>query len=440
MDTTWQLWLLKQIYKNENSYYDREKNASLHHIPAGISQEMLERLDKAHHTPNLLLYPEHDGIMKELFCLADTWSLSAAADAFAASLWSAPFLWRSALPAKLLSMAMPSHPHTPYAGSPGTCTICGFQDKAVDMTMSWYHRMIQGTPLDGEPVGYVLALREMARAGLEERPIPTEYDLWTFRAILTAIRLAPPRTKYGKLRDMLHKEKLLPTSKKYAYGSLLETMALIGLLDTEQCPGLFTRYTTYSHRDERPSVRTEVQGPLAVWDTSVGINEATLKKLFPNLDTSSVDLADRPEPIPALSQTVTGDLEKRKMPRSKVIKSPDAGSGPAQAGDVYAVRIRDNVWVTVYCHRVEDRYVYVEYLEGIFSEMPMKAQLKNAVRPRRNGRWQLRASGMDKTVGVKRIARNIPVPETDLPEPEKVSFGNAGDLKHLASWCFAELL
>ena len=216
-------------------------------------------------------------------------------------------------------------------------------------------------------------------------------------------------------------------------------MALIGLLDTEQCPGLFTRYTSYAKRDERPSVRTEVQGPLAVWDSSVGINDTTLKKLFPDLDTSSVDLANRPQPVPSLLQTVTGDLEKRRLPRPKVVRSPDAGSGPVQAGDVYAVRIRDNVWVTVYCHKIEGRYVYVEYLDGIFPEMPMKAQLKNTVRPRRDGRWQMRASGMDKTTGVRRVARNMPVPISDLPKPEKAPYGNAGELRHLAGWCFAEL-
>lgn len=437
MDMVEQLWLLKQIYKNENSYYDREKGASLYHIPGSMSQDMLKELDKAHHMPNRLFTPEHDGLLTELSRLADTWTFSEAADAFIASLWSAPFLWRSALPARLLSFVMPSHPHTPYAGSADTCRICGFQGRTVDMTRSWYYRMVEGTPLDGEPVGYVLALREMDC--MEKRPVPTEYDIWTFRAILTVIRLAPPKTRYGKLRDMLHKEKLLPTSNKYAYGSLLEVMALIGLLDTEQCPGLFTRYTSYAQRDERPSVQTEVQGPLAVWDTSVGINDTTLKKLFPNLNASSVDLTDRPEAVPPLDQTVTGGLEKRRLPRPKAVKSPDAGSGPVQAGDVYAVHIRDKVWVTVYCHKVEGRYVYVEYLDGIFSDMPMKVQLKNTVRPRRNGRWQLRASGMDKTTGVRRVARNMPVPETNLPEPEKASFGNAGDLKRLAGWCFAEL-
>lgn len=438
MDTASQLWLLKQIFKNENSYYDKEAGTSLHRIPPSISQDMLEELDQAHHMPNQLFYSEHDKILQELSRLADAWTISEAADAFVASLWSAPFLWRSALPGKLLAQVMPSHPNTPYGGSADTCKICGYQDRAVDATHSWYHRMIQGTPLDGEPVGYVLALREMS--AVEERPVPTEYDWWTFRAILTVIRLAPPKTRYGKLRDMLHKERLLPTSNKYAYGSLLETMALIGLLDTEQCPGLFTRYTSYVKRDERPSVRTEVQGPLAVWDSSVGINNITLKKLFPDMDTSSVDLTDRPQPTLPLSQTVTGDLEKRRLPRPKVVKSPDAGSGPVQAGDVYAVRIRDNVWVTVYCHKVEDRYVYVEYLDGIFPEMPMKAQLKDTVRPRRNGRWQMRASGMDKTTGVRRVARNMPVPQSDLPEPEKAPFGSARELSHLASWCFSELI
>lgn len=437
MDLTDSLWLLKQIYQNKNSYYDKEKNLHLYRIPAQISDDELKKLKEVNRVPNQMLFPKHDEIWRELYSLSDAWTLSEAADAFLSGFWSAPFLWQCALVAKVMALVMPLHAHTPYAGSTDTCTICGFRDRAIDTTLFWYRRMTCGTPLDGEPVGYVLALKEMEKLG--ERPVPTEYDIWTFRAILTVIRSMPPKTRYSKTRDALCRARLLPTANKWVYGSLLEALALIGVLDTGEYPGMATEFTTYSKRDERPNVRVEVQAPLAWWDSSVGINEATLKMLFPTLDCSPVSLADRPAAVPPLPQTITGKLEKKRLPRQSIPKSPDAGVGFAEAGDVYAVRIRDDVWVTVYCHRIEGIYAVVEYLDGIFSEMPEKSQINQTARPRPNGRWQTKTSRIDHTAGIRRIARKMPIPVSDLPEPERSSFSKAADLKHLARWCFREL-
>ena len=437
MKTAEQLWILKQVYSYENGYYDREKDLHLHRIPAKIPADAFRSLEESGFMPNQMFVPDHDEILQELYRLAAAWTVAEAADAFIAGLWSAPFLWESALTGKLLAMGMPSHKHTPYGGSADTCTVCGYRQRAVDITEQWYQSMIGGTPLDGEPVGHVLALREMERMGT--RPVPTEFDIWTFRAVLTVIRQMPPGSRYSKVREKLYRERLLPTAKQWVYGSLLESLALIGILDTEDYPGLATQFTTYQKRDERPSVRVEVQAPLAWWDSSVGIHEAALEKVFAGTDCSSVNLAERPEPMPPLAGTVTGALEKIRAPRQKRPKSPAAGTGPVQAGDVYAIRVRDDAWVTVYCHRIEGAYALVEYLDGIFTEMPMKPQLGSTVRPRGNGRWQAKVSGIDRTTGVKRVARAIPAPVTELAEPDRISFQKAGNLGVLAKWCFEEL-
>lgn len=431
------LKILSRIYSYENSYYDSEKKQHLHRIPADLPPGQLEILEQAGRMPNQMCCPEHDEIWEDLYTLAGTWTLSQAADAFIAGLWSAPFLWRSALIAKLLSLAAPPHTFTPYRGSSETCIICGFRKKAVDSTRLWYNRMTGGLPLDGDPVGYVFALREMSRLG--QPPTPTAYDLWTFRAILTVIRNMPPKSRYSKVRDALYKERLLPAVQKGTVCSLLEALALAGILDTHDHPGMAARFTTYQERDIRPSVRVEVQAPLAWWDSSVGINEAALKKIFGETDCSSVSLTDRPVPALPLEQTVTGSLRSRKTPRKRLPASPDAGKGPIQPGDVYAIRIQDNVWVTAYCHRMDENYAVMEYLEGIFPEMPGKSQIICACRPRANERWQARTSGMDRTTGVKRIARNIPAPRAELTEPDKISFATAANLKHLARWCFPNL-
>ena len=432
-----QLWTLQQIYRKENSYYDPEKGMHLYRIPSNLPAHRQEALEQAGRMPNQMSFPKHDEIWDALSALAATWTLAEAADAFIAGLWSAPFLWQSALPAKLLSQAAPKHDFSPYAGSGDTCTVCGFRRKAVDATYLWYRRMTGSLPLDGDPVGYVFALQEMAKH--ESRPVPTAYDLWTFRAILTVIRQTPPKSRYSKVRDALQKEKLLPTSPKENYCSLLESLALTGILDTPDHPGMAAKFTTYLERDQRPSVKVEVQAPLAWWDSSVGINETALHQIFSGIDCSSVSLADRPMPVPPLSQTITGALAQIRTPRKRLPSSPDAGKGPAQAGDVYAVRVREDAWVTVYCHKVEENHVFIEYLDGIFSEMPMKSQIPSAFRPRSSGRWQAKASGMDRTTGVKRVARNIPAPQTDLAEPDRIPYATAASLKNLASWCFPEL-
>lgn len=437
MDIINQLSALQQLYKNENAYYDLEQDMHLYRVPSNFPADQLEALAQAGRMPNQMSCPQHGEIWDSLYALADTWTLADAANAFIAGLWSAPFLWQSALGAKLLAQAAPRHTFTPCKGSADTCMICGFRNQPVDATLLWYRRMTGGVPLDGDPKGYVFALLEMEKAG--QRPFPTAYDLWVFRAILTVIRHMPPDSRYSRVRDALQKEKLLPVSQKWLYGSLLEILALTGILDTPEHPGMATRFTTYQERDIRPSVRVEVQAPLAWWSSSIGINETALKMIFGELDCSSVSLTDRPAPIPPLSQTVSGRLSKVKSARKRLPTSPDAGKGPAQAQDVYAVRVRDDVWVTVYCHRVEGKYVVIEYLDGSFSEMPMKSQITGAFRPRSSGRWQTKASGMDRTTGVKRIARNIPEPQTDMPAPEKISFSTASDLKRLAKWCFRGL-
>ncbi|MDE7271769.1 MAG: hypothetical protein K2N95_01740 [Lachnospiraceae bacterium] len=315
MNVADQLWLLKQIYEHGSSCFDEEKKMVLYQIPDTISAEELSALERMGHMPNQIYTPKHDEIMDAFYRLSGTWTIREASDAFIAGLWSEPFLWRSALTAKVMAMVMPPHEHTPYGNSKDTCAVCGYRDKAIDITQKWYFCMLEGTPLDGDPVGHVLALKEMEQMG--KRPVPTEYDWWTFRAVLTVIRSMPPKTRYSKVRDALSKEKLLPSSKKWVYGNLLESLALIGILDTEDYPGMITKYTTYRMRDGRPNVRVEVQAPLAWWDSSVGINEQALKKIFPTAACPSVDLADRPIPIPSLSETITGQLEKRRRSRQK---------------------------------------------------------------------------------------------------------------------------
>ncbi|WP_338540050.1 hypothetical protein [Paenibacillus tundrae] len=439
MDIVNQLRLLKQIY-SENMVWDEELQASRHVMPESIPIQDREALETAGRHPNQFIKPQHDETIAELKMLAEHWTLDEAVQAFVASLWSSPMIWRSLLTGKLIASNMPNHEHRPYPSSE-ICEICGLSvNQAEDKTIQWYWRMTEGTPLDGDPFGHVLALRELIDVKEKDLPVPNEYDRWTFRAVLTVLRTLPPKTRYSKAAALLKKEGLLPTKTEYVYRNLLETLALIGILDTPEHPGLITAFTSYRERDQRPNVRVEVQAPLAWWDSSVGVNEENLARLFHDFDRRNVLLEEKPAQSPPLDETMLGQLVKRKIVRSKVPKaSPDAGTGSVQPGDVYAVRVREGVWITVYCHELKDNRVVVEYLDGVFPEMPGKSELIMTVRPRPHERWQCSALAIDSTSWVRRVARNMPQPSSMLPVPDRIPFHHAKDLKHMAGWCFPNL-
>jgi hypothetical protein len=439
LEVVQQLKLLQHLYSG-NTIWDKELRASRHTIPKDVTTEQLQALETAGHEPNRFVSPQHEETINELRALAERWTLQDSAQAFVASLWSAPMIWRSLLTGKLIATSLPDHEYTPYPSS-HKCQICGLDvNDGVDTSLQWYWRMTSATPLDGDIFGHVLALKEMAAS--QELPVPNEYDRWTLRAVLTVLRNLPPKTRYSKAADALKKAQLLPSKKVYVYRDLLETLALIGILDTTEQPGMITAFTSYAERDKRPNTRVEVQAPLAWWDSSIGINEHNLFRIFGGFDCSDVSLEDKPEPNPPAMGTVIGAFESRRGVGSQAKvpkKSPDAGTGEVQPGDVYAVKVLSGAWVTVYCHEVKDKRVIVEYLEGVFPEMPGKEELILTVRPRSDERWLCSAIGIDSTSWVRRVARDMPTPAASQPKPDRVPFHAAKDLKHMASWCFPDL-
>jgi hypothetical protein len=82
----------------------------------------------------------------------------------------------------------------------------------------------------------------------------------------------------------------------------------------------------------------------------------------------------------------------------------------------------------------------MEYLDILSPTPPTAEQVQGLnFRDRANGeRWQGRFAGLDRTPGVKRIAAQIAAPAHSQPTPDRIPFGQAKDLTHLASWNFPE--
>ena len=439
MDLLDQLFAIRQIRKLGTSHYDTVEKRWIYCAPASFDASALAALDEADRNVNAFELLEHSHAVAELISLASGWGIQEAASAYAASLWSAPWIWRAALTGKAIGSALPVHDFTPFsASSTHICGICGFHEKPTETTMTWYTGMTTGIPIDGHVGEHVILLRELqklkAAAGTPE---PTDYDLYTLARIFDVIDKLPGKTRYSQAAKALKSAHLLPSSSIYAYTSLLESLAIIGILASPDYPGMFTAYTTYRQRDQRPNVHVEVQAPLAWWDSSFGRQQEVYELVFGHLNLDRICLTGEPPTAkPPESETVTGALFRRRMPKQPVPKTPkEAGKGPVQPGDVYAVRVEEGRWVSVFCHEVKtlgnDRvYARCEFLAGMFQEMPTAEDICAQFQVGKNGRWQSWISSLDHTSWVRRIAREIPVPSSEQPVPDRIPFSGANDLKH----------
>ncbi|MGW4483619.1 hypothetical protein ACWEOE_07240 [Amycolatopsis sp. NPDC004368] len=197
--------------------------------------------------------------MEALRELGAAWDVRAAASVWVAGLWSASWAWRPALTGALLARAVPEHESQPYRSST-SCRVCGTDAPAVLASAdAWYRRHTAGVPIDGDVPWHVPALEELAD---QPRPAPSEHDRWLLRAVLTVLRALPDGNR------------LLDTTAVHAYGSVLEELALVGVVATAEHPGLAERWSDCVERDQRPNDRIEVQAPLAWWRSSDGLRPA----------------------------------------------------------------------------------------------------------------------------------------------------------------------
>ncbi|WP_326568351.1 hypothetical protein VSH64_42395 [Amycolatopsis rhabdoformis] len=402
-----------------------------------------EALGAAGKPPDAVRRFTHDDAVAELRTLGAEWELGAAASAWVAGLWSASWAWRPALTGVLLARELPEHDAVPYRTS-STCRVCGTDAKpALAPTDAWYRRHTGGVPIDGDVPGYVLALEELSG---RPRPVPSEYDRWVLRAVLTVLRTLPADKRYSAARAELKRLRLLDTTAVHAYGSVLEELALVGVVATAEHPGLVERWSDYVERDQRPNERVEVQAPLAWWQSSDGLREDVVREVFADFDTSEVDLDQRPTPDPKPGATIVAATAKRaralaKQSATKVPRS--AGTGPASVGDVYAMRVSADRWVTLYVWSVDSSgaraYAEVEFLAGLFPEVPGPTELSDRVQPRFDGRWRYRAHSLEKAPNTRRVTQGRPAPAGDGPPPDRSPSGNAKDLRSLAAACFREL-
>lgn len=417
--------LLERIYLDGATYFDAD-GRYLHKVPSTFSAQDLQSLAAAGLPPNALSTMSHDEAVTRLRELAARVDLRKAAAAFVTSLSSADLSWQSVLPAVCLGLAMPAHDFLPMSDTNPICRVC-FHDarSAVDLTERALFRSIQGTGWGGDgPVEAVAAL-EFALAE-PIWPQPGEHDAWTFHSVLELLAGLPAGSRYSVARKQLKAAKLLSANTVYRCESTLEALSFISVIENAGHPGLLTAWTSAVERDQRPNTRVEVPAPLAWWSADDGVNNAVVERLF----------GDLRKPAAQPSAPVVAKPKRATAPRVTGRSLP----GPVAAGDVYAVRLREDLWTAVYCHAVADdpERGLVEYLDVLTPAPATPEQLEGvAYRDRHNGkRWQAWCTGLAKTTGVRRVAQGVIAPAHAQTREDTGLRTGAKDLRYTADLHF----
>lgn len=78
-------------------------------------------------------------------------------------------------------------------------------------------------------------------------------------------------------------KKLINTSNKYKIDYFMETLAICGILETEDSKGYDKKFTPASEIKHSSRKNEESDPPLCFWRAKDGINETSLKKIFPQV-------------------------------------------------------------------------------------------------------------------------------------------------------------
>lgn len=227
----------------------------------------------------------HDEALARLFAVRKHVSVRQAADAWVASLGSAPLIYRSALRSALVARWLPDHPFTPTAvySHCTKCGVCGYDKSsgAIDLDHLDELRQRNGRGVWGwdEPPDMV-ALDLEHFCTLPTR-VPTADDARTLRTLIRAIvalGAAGTRAKAEKCVAGVLRARRAPSNVDIRT-SLLQTLSWGSVLCTADHPGVLRAFVPW---DDRP-MKSEWGWPLGYWSGADGVNQRALKVIFPTV-------------------------------------------------------------------------------------------------------------------------------------------------------------
>lgn len=424
--------LLERLYDPKNVVYGKGVR-----IPRTFPADELSWLKARGLAPNQRTTVGHDTLVQRVVAARSRHTVADGGRTFVASLDGGGPPHGAFLEAALLAHRMPAHAFEPW-GASQSCRVCGLERTlvrdAAEEFVDW-HR--SGTGIPGSVVWAALALEQWPRA----RARPSKVARARMARILLVVDALPRTARAGAAITAVRALGFFGEEgrRNPASRGVVETLAFAGVLEAPPHVGLGTRFVSFLERDARPSIRVEYDAPLGFWRGENGVNWTNARALLGLTKASAARHAELALPLPAAERPKPA---RRQASAAKPVRG--LPRRPAVAGDVWGVRLREDSWVLAYVWSTQRSggrlWALVEYLDWFGHALPEAGALDGiGVRGRRDGRWQTRAHGLEKTSGLVLVAERVPPPRTREPPPESTPAGGAKDLKNLADWCFPEL-
>ncbi len=415
--------LLARLYHGRNRIHGKGVR-----VPKTFPAEDLAWLQEVGLAPNQRTTLHHAKAVRTIIDAKERVSIADGARAFMASLGEGP-PHGVLLEAALMAHRLPPHRRV---GSGGSCHVCMMSaTETVDLAERFLDWHTSGSGIPGDPTWVVFGLERLEAS--PERRLSKDAKA-KMGAILHALDNLDEDAPMGKAIEAARGLELLgPDPKGWRARGVLETLAFAGVLDAPPHRGVAEEWVDFSARDCRPSKFVEVEAQLSYWRGRHGVHWSHAKAVL------GISKAVAAKANPARTITVGNKPKKAKAPPTvKRLKRR-----PAETGDVWGIRVREDTYVLVYVWDPGDGarpYARVEYLDWIGAVPPAATEVADlGLRARYDGRWQMCAHSLHKTTGSVLVATGVP-PKTDTrPEPDRTPGGAAKELGWLADACFPEL-
>jgi hypothetical protein len=215
----------------------------------------------------------HDELVTRVRDAATQTTLSAAADAFIASLSSRALHHRPVLSSLLVARSMPDHP---FLDGPSGCQICGALQAPheVDLSILNFERFKWGGVRFLQPAFVWFTLDRFAH---EDQAEPTTEDRRILQQILSELDALPPKATATNGERAL---RAMPSNRDERL-TVMEILAIADILHDPAHPGFLNGFVPYAERDE-PDLHYMDRGyPAAWWRRSHGINTGAIDIVFP---------------------------------------------------------------------------------------------------------------------------------------------------------------
>lgn len=273
---------LSLVYGSKgNSDYDLKSDRLVYLKPDSMGESEWEALC-ADADPNLHVVLSHDQFVEKIRVGLKRTSLNDATDSFLRSLAGWPRGRQ-----RLLSYAYATHLENHEFYQPDidknpkyVCEVCGVQQHPVVETTWVLHGLYCGNATNESRVACLVDLEEeLTPAG----SVDDGRDV--LGALLSVIEEMGEDLPPSKVGQAVGKSKVLGKTNKYERISILQTLAVVGVLPNPEMEPWTDRFVTFRElcdvtNRQQGSARSDVLAPLTGWSSGLGIDWSRAKSLF----------------------------------------------------------------------------------------------------------------------------------------------------------------